>query len=238
MSGPVALVTGGTRGIGLATARSFREAGYEVHVCARHRVDRLPKGIAFHACDVGDARSVHDLLGAVSGAAGRLDVLVNNAGVAGANSLDSQGDDARWHDILRVNLTGTYLCSKAALPLLPDHTGRIVNVSSYLGIRGSADQTAYCAAKHGVVGFTRALALHLAPRGITVNAVCPGWVDTDMAEQRFRELGIGRDEAAAETPSRRIATPQDVAAAILFLAGEGARHITGQAIPVDGGESV
>jgi len=237
MSGRVALVTGGTRGIGLATAAGFLAAGYRVHACARKPVAGLPEGLVFHECDVGDAPSVRAMFAALVEAEGRLDVLVNNAGIAGANALDAEDDDAKWHDILRVNLTGTYLCSKAALPLLPDGTGRIVNVSSYLGLRGSADQTAYCAAKHGVVGFTRALALHLAPRGITVNAVCPGWVDTEMAERRFRELGIGRDEAAAEAPSGRIATPEDVAAAILFLAGEGARQITGQAIPVDGGES-
>ncbi len=237
MSGPVALVTGGTRGIGLATAAAFREAGYRVHVCARRRGGALPDGIRFHECDVGDAASVRALFGAIGADAGRLDVLVNNAGIAGANPMDADADDARWDDILRVNLTGTYLCSKAALKLLPDGSGRIVNVSSFLGLRGSADQTAYCAAKHGVVGFTRALALHLAPRGITVNAVCPSWVDTDMAEERFRQLGIGRDEAASESPSGRIATPEDVAAAILFLAAEGARHISGQVIPIDGGET-
>ncbi len=238
MSAPLALVTGGTRGIGLATAVAFRDAGYQVHVCARKAPGgALPEGLVFHACDVGAAAAVRALFDALAAGPGRLDALVNNAGIAGANPMDAAADDARWDDILRVNLTGTYLCSKAALPLLPDRTGRIVNVSSFLGLRGSADQTAYCAAKHGVVGFTRALALHLAPRGITVNAVCPSWVDTDMAEERFRQLGIGRDAAAAESPSGRIAAPEDVAAAILFLAGDGARHISGQVIPVDGGET-
>jgi len=106
-----------------------------------------------------------------------------------------------------------------------------------LGLHGSPDQSAYCAAKHGVVGFTRALALSLAPRGITVNAVCPSWVDTDMAARRWREIGMTREDAAADTPSRRIASPEDIAATILFLASPGARHINGQAIPIDGGES-
>jgi NAD(P)-dependent dehydrogenase (short-subunit alcohol dehydrogenase family) len=238
MSAQAALVTGGTRGIGLATATALRDAGYAVHVCARTAAAGLPGGLAFHECDVGDATSVRSLFETLGADEGRLDLLVNNAGIAGANPLDAKAGDAQWEAILRVNLTGTYLCSKAALPLLPDRTGRIVNVASTLGLRGSADQTAYCASKHGVVGFTRALALALAPRGITVNAVCPGWVDTDMAEQRYVEIGIDRQRAAADNPSGRIATPGDVAAVILFLAGEGARHITGQAIPVDGGDGV
>lgn len=237
MSAPVALVTGGTRGIGLATAKMLRGAGYRVHVCARAAVEGLPDEVVFHECDVGDAGSVRAMFAAANTSEGRLDLLVNNAGIAGANPMDAESGDGIWDDILRVNLTGTYLCSKAALPLLPDETGRIVNVSSSLGLRGSPDQTAYCASKHGVVGFTRALALALAPRGITVNAVCPSWVDTDMAETRYGEMGIDRHAAAADNPSGRIATPGDVAAVILFLAGEAARHITGQAIPVDGGDS-
>ncbi len=237
MSAPVALVTGGTRGIGRATAEALRDAGYRVHVCARAAAEGLPDSVVFHACDVGDAGSVHALFAAVNASEGRLDLLVNNAGIAGANPMEAESGDGIWDDILRVNLTGTYLCSKAALPLLPDDTGRIVNVGSTLGLRGSPDQTAYCASKHGVVGFTRSLALALAPRGITVNAVCPSWVETDMAETRYDEMGIDRNAAAADNPSGRIATPGDVAAVILFLAGEAARHITGQTIPVDGGDS-
>jgi NAD(P)-dependent dehydrogenase (short-subunit alcohol dehydrogenase family) len=163
----------------------------------------------------------------------RVDALVNNAGLAGANALD--GDDALWHAIITANLHGTYHCCKAALPRLPDGSGRIVNIASVLGLRGVADQTAYCAAKHGVVGFTRALALALAPRGITVNAVCPGWVDTDMARQRFAELDISRDVAAASLPTQKIATPEEVADAVLWLLRPEARSITGHALPIDGG---
>lgn len=208
-----------------------------MHVCARKPADGLPANFVFHECDVGSAESVRAMFGALAEAEGRLDVLVNNAGIAGENPMEPDAGDEIWDAILKVNLTGTYLCSKAALALLPDRTGRIVNVSSSLGIRGSAGQTAYCAAKHGVIGFTRSLALFLAKRGITVNAVCPSWVATRMAEQRYREIGIDEAEAAADTPSGRIATPEDVAAAILFLAGAGAAHITGQAIPIDGGDS-
>ena len=238
MTDRIVLVTGGSKGIGLATARAFRDEGCRVHICARSDPGNLPEDLIFHECDVGDAESVRAMFAAIAVSEGRLDVLVNNAGIAGVNPLGADDGDEVWDDILRINLTGTYLCAKAALPLLSDQTGRIVNVSSSLGLRGSADQTAYCASKHGVIGFTRALALALAPRGITVNAVCPSWVDTGMAARRFRETGISREDAAADTPAGRIATPEDVAAAIQFLASQAARHITGQAIPVDGGDSV
>ena len=133
------------------------------------------------------------------------------------------------------NLHGTYHCCKAALPLLPDGTGRIVNIASVLGLRGVPDQTAYCAAKHAVVGFTRALALAVAPRGITVNALCPGWVDTGMAEQRYAELGITAAQAAAGIPTGRIASAAEVADAAMWLLRPESRGITGHALPIDGG---
>jgi NAD(P)-dependent dehydrogenase (short-subunit alcohol dehydrogenase family) len=162
-----------------------------------------------------------------------VDALVCAAGIAGANELT--GDDALWHAIVGSNLHGTYYCCKAALPLLPDGTGRIVNIASVLGLRGVPDQTAYCAAKHGVVGFTRALALAVAPRGITVNAVCPGWVDTEMAHRRFQELGITRDQAAQGVPTGRIATPEEVADSVAWLLRPESRGITGHALPIEGG---
>ena len=232
MNPRVVLVTGGTRGIGLATAAAFAAAGDLVHVCSRGGGSAgLPPGVRVHGCDVGDGAAVEGLFAAV----GSLDVLVNNAGIAGSDSLEPGAGDEVWHAILATNLTGTYLCSKAALPLLPDGAGRIVNVSSVLGLRGGADQIAYSAAKHGVIGLTRALAHALAPRGITVNAVCPGWVDTPMAAARFAESGRTREQAAAGSPLGRIATPEDVAGAILYLASPAARHVTGAALPVDGG---
>ena len=184
----------------------------------------------FRACDVTDAAS---RARRCSPALPRVDALVNCAGLAGANTLD--GDDALWHAIIAANLHGTYYCCKAALPLLPDGSGRIVNIASVLGLRGVPDQTAYCAAKHGVVGFTRALALAVAPRGITVNALCPGWVDTDMARQRFAELGITAEAAAAGVPTGRIVTPAEVADAVAWLLRPAARSITGHALPIEGG---
>jgi NAD(P)-dependent dehydrogenase (short-subunit alcohol dehydrogenase family) len=163
----------------------------------------------------------------------RIDALINCAGIAGANRLDD--DDALWHAIISSNLHGTYHTCKAALPKLPDGTGRIVNVASVLGLRGVPDQTAYCAAKHGVVGFTRALALAVASRGITVNALCPGWVATEMAEQRYVELGITPEQAAAGVPTGRIATPEEIADAAVWLLRPESRGITGHALPIEGG---
>ncbi|MDR3534668.1 MAG: SDR family NAD(P)-dependent oxidoreductase [Rhodopila sp.] len=221
-----AVVTGGTRGIGRAVADRLADEGWDVLVVARHATDTLHR---FVACDVADADSVRGVFAGLE----RVDALVNCAGIAGANRLD--GDDALWHAIIGSNLHGTYHCCKAVLPLLPDGTGRIVNIASVLGLRGVPDQTAYCAAKHGVVGFTRALALAVAPRGITVNALCPGWVDTEMAAERYAELGITAEQAAAGVPTGRIASPQEVADATIWLLRPEARSITGHALPIDGG---
>jgi NAD(P)-dependent dehydrogenase (short-subunit alcohol dehydrogenase family) len=223
----IAVVTGGTRGIGRVIAARLDADGYRVIVASRHAPADCE--FEFRACDVTDAASVRALFVGLT----RVDALVNCAGLAGANSLE--GDDALWHAIVAANLHGTYYCCKAVLPLLPDGSGRIVNIASVLGLRGVPDQTAYCAAKHGVVGFTRALALAVAPRGITVNAICPGWVDTDMARQRFVELGITPEAAAAGVPTGHIATPEEVADAVAWLLRPQARSITGHALPIEGG---
>ena len=223
----VAVVTGGTRGIGGAVTERLRAEGWRVYPIAR-RAPATPDP-DFIACDVAEVDQVRGAFNRV----GRLDALVNCAGIAGANALD--GDDLLWHAIVNSNLHGTYYCCKAAVPLLPDGTGRIVNMASVLGLRGVPDQTAYCAAKHAVVGFTRALALAVAARGITVNALCPGWVDTDMARQRYRELGITAEQAAAGVPNGRVATPAEVADAVIWLLRSESRGINGHALPIEGG---
>ena len=222
----LAIVTGGTRGIGRAVADRLATDGWDVLVLARKPA---PSPHRFIACDVADAVAVRTTFAGLT----RIDTLVNCAGLAGANRLD--GDDALWHAIIGSNLHGTYHCCKAALPLLPNGTGRIVNIASVLGLRGVPDQTAYCAAKHAVVGFTRALALAVAPRGITVNALCPGWVDTEMAAQRYAELGISAEQAASTVPTGRIASPEEVADATIWLLRPESRGITGHALPIDGG---
>lgn len=221
-----AVVTGGTRGIGRAIADRLAVDGWDVLVLARQTV---PMDHRFVACDVADAAAIRTVFAGMD----RVDALVNCAGMAGANRLD--GDDALWHAIIASNLHGTYHCCKAVIPLLPDQTGRIVNIASVLGLRGVPDQTAYCAAKHAVVGFTRALALAVASRGITVNALCPGWVDTEMAAQRYIELGITAEQAAAGVPNGRVASPGEVADATIWLLRPESRGITGQALPIDGG---
>lgn len=232
MNGPttrLAVVTGGTRGIGLAIARRLVSDGFGVIAAARSPAADLPWGVTFAQLDVTDRAAVDAFFAGLP----KLDLLVNNAGLAG--SQDNDADDTLWHAILATNLTGAWYCSRAALRLLPDRTGRIVNIASVLGLRGVPDQPAYVAAKHGVIGLTRAMAMQAAPRGITVNAICPGWVDTEMAAQRFGEIGITAEEAAAGVPVGRIASPWEVADMVAFLARAGAGSITGQAIPIDGG---
>ena len=223
----LAVITGGTGGIGRAIADRLRGEGWQILALARRKVPDNPH--PFAACDVADPAAVQAALGPLPS----VTALVNAAGIAGANRLD--GDDALWHAIINANLHGTYYTCKAVLPKLPDRTGRVVNIASVLGLRGVPDQTAYCAAKHGVIGFTRALALALAPRGITVNALCPGWVDTAMAAQRYAELGITEQQAAAGVPTGRIASPEEVAATVSWLLRPEAQSITGHALPIDGG---
>ena len=234
MNGPttrLAVVTGGTRGIGLAIARRLVADGFGVIAAARREVADLPWGISHAALDVTDRAAVDALFASLP----RLDLLVNNAGRAG--SQDNDPDDILWHAILATNLTGAWYCSRAALTRLPERTGRIVNIASVLGLRGVADQPAYVAAKHGLVGLTRARAMQAAPRGITVNAICPGWVDTEMATQRYAEIGITAEQAAAGVPTGRVASPWEIADTVAFLARAGAGSITGQTIVVDGGSS-
>lgn len=232
----VAVVTGGTKGIGEAIAARLAAEGFHAIAVARTRPAAPPaSGVEFAACDVADPAQVRALFAGVGERFGRVDVLVNNAGVAGSNSLDAGAGDELWHAILGTNLHGTYYCCKAALPLLPEGSGRIVNIASTLGLRGVPDQTAYCAAKHGVVGLTRSLALLLAPRGITVNAICPGWVETAMAARRFQDLGLSPDEATSGVPGGRFVRPDEIAAAVAFLVHGAAASLTGLALPIDGG---
>lgn len=230
------MITGGTRGIGLATALAFAARGDRVFALGRAvPAADFPSTLGFVQCDVTDPGSVRDAFTRIRSGHPRIHVLVNNAGLAGGDSLDHPDEDA-FRAIVESNLTGSWRCTAAALPSM--HAGgRVVCVSSVLGLKAVPDQIAYTAAKHGVIGLVKSMALALAPRGITVNAVCPGWVQTDMARSRFAELGITAEQAAQGVPSGKIVQPEEVAALIVQLAEPGSSNLTGQAIALDGGVS-
>jgi NAD(P)-dependent dehydrogenase (short-subunit alcohol dehydrogenase family) len=231
----VALVTGASRGIGLAIVKRFKDAGYQVAACSRTKAIRSAPGVDLpFECDVADPKAVEKFVRAVRARYRWIDVVVNNAGQAGTNPLERRASDELWHRILGTNLNGTYYVCKQALEAIPDG-GRIINIASVLALKGVPDQTAYCAAKHGVLGLTRALAHHVAPRRITVNAICPGWVRTEMARGRMKELQLTEKSLKAGVPLGRFVEPEEVADLALYLASEAGSGITGQALTLDGG---
>lgn len=247
-----ALVTGGGRGIGAAVARRLSADGMRLTLLGRD-IDALrdfaatlPGGATAIACDVADATQVDAAFAAARAAAGPVQVLVNNAGQAATAPLH-RTDDALWQRMLAVNLTGTFLCTRAALPdMLAAGAGRIVNVASTAGLRGYAYCAAYAAAKHGVVGLTRSLALEVARRGITVNAVCPGFTDTDIVAESVRQIvgktgrsaGEALDELTRHNPQGRLVQPDEVADTVAWLCGDGAAAVHGQCLSVSGGETM
>ncbi len=233
----VVLITGGSRGIGEAIVQKFKSQGWLVATCATSE-ERLEKSLADFRfkCDVSKAEEVKSGVEQVVKRFQGIDVLVNNAGFADDNSLKPNADNEIWNKVIGINLNGTYYMSKYALHHLPNNTGRIINLGSVLSLKGVGDAIAYCAAKHGVLGLTRALANRLAKRKITVNAVCPGWVRTDMAKTRMDEIGIDEEDLKTSVPLGRIVEPREVADLVYYLAtSEGAAMITGQALTIDGG---
>lgn len=204
----------------------------------------MPGSTVTVTADVTDPSQVALAFDEARAAAGEVSILVNNAGRPASRAL-AKSDAAFWREILAVNLDGVHHCARAALPaMLAADWGRIVNVSSTAGLRGYAYCTAYCAAKHGIIGFTRALALELAKTGVTVNAVCPGYTDTGVVREAVRQISekTARSEAEARealvsfNPQQRLIMPAEVANAVLWLCLPGTESVTGQSLAIAGGE--
>ncbi|HLK88916.1 MAG TPA: 3-oxoacyl-ACP reductase family protein [Polyangia bacterium] len=244
LTGKIAVVTGASRGIGRAIAVALGRAGAKVVV--NFTANEVAAGEAVAAVvaaggsavarrfDVADAAAVDAAFKEIVGAEGGLHILVNNAGVA-VNGLVLGGKDADWKRSLEVNLSGTYYCCRAALRALMKarEAGRIINITSITGEGGSAGQAPYVAAKAGIIGLTKTLAKEYASRGITCNAVSPGYIETDMTAAELP--AARRDELLKTIPLARVGTPEDVAAAVAYLAGPGGGYVTGQVLRVNGG---
>lgn len=239
------LVTAGASGIGLATAEAFLREGARVHVCDldEPRLAALRPGMTTTVCDVSDASAVARLFDDVRGALGGLDVLVNNAGIAGPTAPCEDVALADWERTLAVNLTGQFLCAQRAIPLLKaSANASIANLSSAAGRFGFPGRTPYAASKWGVIGLTKTLSMELGPFGIRVNAICPGSVAGERIDRVFAskaalrnvDPSVVRDESLARTSLRRLVNAQDIADMVVFLASPRGANISGQALAVDG----
>jgi 3-oxoacyl-[acyl-carrier protein] reductase len=240
--GRVALVTGGGRGIGRALAVRLAEEGANLAISYRsndaaageaaEKVRGAGVEIELFKGDVSSPEDVEALFNGVSDTFGRVDILVNNAGITRDNLLMRMKEE-EFDDVLRTNLKGTYLCTRAALrPMVRARWGRIVNVSSVVGLVGNAGQANYAASKAGIIGFTKSVAREVAQRGITVNAVAPGYVETELTGSLPEKV---KEQIREQVPAGRFGEPEEVAEVIAFLVGEEAGYVTGQTIAVDGG---
>lgn len=265
LSNRLALITGGGRGIGRAIALAFAREGAQLALAARtaaqvegvaklaenadqasQQHDKGPTSLKTLAvaCDVSDLASVRNLFSKILETFGRgPDILVNNAGIAESAPL-TKTDDELWQRHIAINLNGTFYCTRAALPsMLERGWGRVINIASIAGKTGAPYIAAYSASKHGVLGLMRSVALEVAARGITVNAICPGYVDTDMTSQGIANITAKTGRSANEameailkmSPQNRLVTSEEVAALALLLASEEGQSINGQAINIDGG---
>ncbi|MGD6849722.1 3-oxoacyl-[acyl-carrier-protein] reductase [Rossellomorea aquimaris] len=242
LEGKVALVTGASRGIGREIALELAREGCNVAVNysgseakANEVVDEI-KGLGREAiavqCNVSDSDAVQVMVKETIGQFGSVDILVNNAGITRDNLL-MRMKEAEWDDVININLKGVFLCTKAVTrQMMKQRSGRIINISSIVGVSGNPGQANYVAAKSGVIGLTKTTARELAPRGITVNAIAPGFISTDMTDQLPEDV---RDEMLKQIPLSRFGDPQDIAKVVTFVASESASYMTGQTLHIDGG---
>lgn len=241
LSGQTAIVTGASQGLGRAIAFELARNGARV-ACLARNVDKLADTVAAitaaggvaeaFACDVKQRESVESVVDKIGESWGRLDILVNNAGVTRDTLLPRMTDD-EWDDVITTNLRGAFLfCRAASRIMMRARYGRIINITSVVGLIGNPGQTNYSASKAGLIGLTRSLSRELAGRNVTINAVAPGFIESDMT----KVLGAAvLDEAKKRIPAKRLGVAEDVAAAVLFLASPAASYITGHVLTVDGG---
>jgi NAD(P)-dependent dehydrogenase (short-subunit alcohol dehydrogenase family) len=252
LTGRIALVTGGGRGIGRAVALSLASEGADVAISGRNAdvlgetvgaIRAIGRRAAAVVCDVSERSQVDAMVAQVKKDLGVPLILVNNAGIAGSAKLSETTDDM-WEAMLRVNATGAFYCMRAVVPMMVEAKwGRVVNIASVAARAGAAYIAAYAASKHALLGLTRAVAAEVAARGVTVNAVCPGYVDTEMTDRSaaFISVRTGRDETDARkileglSPQKRLMTVEEVASLATYLCSEAARGINGQGIVIDGG---
>ncbi len=237
----VAIVTGGARGIGRAISKSLAEDGARVTIInqspntakqALKFFEDLGLNVKNRLANVSSRDEVDSMVKAVIDEFGKIDILVNNAGITRDNLMVRMKDD-EWDDVINVNLKGTFNCMKAvSRPMMKARCGRIINISSIVGITGNAGQVNYCASKAGIIGMTKTVARELASRSITVNAVAPGFIETEMTEGLQSQA---KESFLENIPLGRPGTPDDVAKVVCFLASDAAAYITGQTVNVDGG---
>ena len=244
LSNKVAIVTGASRGIGKVIAQIFANAG--AHVICVARSENAIKSLAneinsdggsssHFACDISDGEAFSNLISTTAKEHGKLDILINNAGVTRDSLLMRMKED-QWDEVLNINLKGAFHGMKAAIrPMMKNRSGRIINITSIVGLTGNPGQSNYAASKAGLIGMSQSVAKEVATRGITVNCIAPGWIGTDMTDELSDEV---KEQFLSRIPASRIGAPEDIAHAALFLASDEASYITGQTITVDGGRVI